>query len=414
MSDIRNLHIPIDELRKKKGKAPAEEWTQRLTRDRHGNPRAELANAITALELHPEMAGVLAFDTFALRAVRLKRSPCSEAAGPWTPQDDLEATRWLQQQAGIHVGLDIVGQAVQYVSNKRPFHPVRDYLERLTWDGGRRIDTWLTDFVGAEPSEFVAAVSARWLISAVARIMRPGCKVDTCLILEGPQGRGKSRALKALAGDWFTDTVPDLRSKDAALQLSGVWIIELAELDSLGRAEAATAKAFLSRTTDRYRPPYGKRAEDAPRQCVFAGTVNHSDYLKDDTGGRRFWPIACGERIDVEALASTRDQLFAEAFARYRDGSPWWLDRPDLEEAAQEEQAARLVDDPWLAELEPWLRLKAAVTSEEVLRELGKPKSEMTKYDQQRVGAILRGLGWERKRFSKSKGGGWFYEKGEE
>ena len=141
----------------------------------------------------------------------------------------------------------------------------------LKWDGVRRIDGWLSLYLGVEQSKVSCAFGARWLISAVARIMQPGCKVDCSLILEGAQGIGKSRALKTLAGEFFTDSMPDLHSKDAAVQLAGVWIVELAELDTLGRAESATIKAFMSRQTDRFRAPYAKRAEDAKRQCVFSG-----------------------------------------------------------------------------------------------------------------------------------------------
>lgn len=256
MSALLDLSIPIDQARKV-------DWRAGLIKDRNDKPRAELLNAAHALAHAPEMTGVLASDEFARRVITLRASPWRPDTGPWTPHDDLAVTEWLQKHE-IYVGLEVAGQAVQLVASRRPVHPVRDYLANLAWDGDGRIDTWLSDFVGAEPSEYVAAVGSRWLISAVARILQPGCKVDTCLIFEGAQGIGKSRALRALAGEWFTDQVPDLRSKDAAIQLSGVWIVELAELDSLSRSESATAKAYISRTSDRYRPPYGKRAEDSP------------------------------------------------------------------------------------------------------------------------------------------------------
>jgi predicted P-loop ATPase len=135
------------------------------------------------------------------------------------------------------------------------------------------------------------------MISTVARIFEPGVKADCCLILEGEQGSGKSSALRTLAAPWFTDEIAELGSKDAALQSHGVWIIELAELDSMSRADVGRIKAFMSRSVDRFRPPYGKRLIESPRQCVFAGSVNHSDYLRDETGARRFWPVECGASI---------------------------------------------------------------------------------------------------------------------
>src|SRR6185312_14122467 len=224
--------------------------------------------------------------------------------------------------------------------------PIRSYLESLRWDGIERLDSWLCTYLGVEDTTYAWAVGARWLISAVARIYRPGVKADCCLILEGPQGTRKSTALKTLAGPYFTDELADLGSKDSALQTRGVWIIELSELDTLSRSEVGRIKAFMSRTTDRFRPPYGKRLIESPRQCVFAGTVNHSTYLRDDTGARRFWPVVCG-CIDIEQLARDRDQLWAEAKARFDQGSVWWLDTAALTAVAAQEQAHRFESDPW-------------------------------------------------------------------
>jgi len=165
-----------------------------------------------------------------------------------------------------------------------PFIPCAN-MELIVWDGTNRLDTWLTTYLGAEDSNYVRAVGARWLISAIARIYRPGAKAYCCLILEGAQGSKKSTALKTLAGPYFADELADLGTKDSVLQTQGVWIIELSELDSLSRAEVGRIKAFMSRTTDRFRPPYCKRLIESPRQCVFAGSVKHSSYLRDDSGG---------------------------------------------------------------------------------------------------------------------------------
>jgi hypothetical protein len=267
-----------------------------------------LANAIAAFRHAPEWGGVLAFNEFAFGTVALKPTPWGIVPkGEWTDHDDRLATEWLQKQ-GILVSVDVAGQAVQTAARDHPFHPVKAYLQGLKWDGGQRVDTWLSAYLGADRTEYARAVGSRWLISAVARIFRPAVKADCCLILEGPQGIRKSTALRTLAGDFFTDELADLGSKDAAMQTRGVWIIELSELDSLSHSEIARIKAFMSRTTDRFRPPYGMRLVESPRQCVFAGTVNHSTYLRDETGGRRFWPIACG-RIDVDRLARDREPV---------------------------------------------------------------------------------------------------------
>jgi len=305
-----------------------------------------LANAIAAFRHAPEWGGVLAFNEFGFGTVVLKPTPWGIVPkGEWTDYEDRLAADWLQRQ-GILVSVEVAGQAVQTAARDRPFHPVRAYLRGLSWDGVERVDRWLTAYVGAAETDYSRAVGSRWLISAVARIFRPGAKADCCLILEGPQGIRKSTALRILAGEHFTDELADLGSKDAAMQTRGVWIIELSELDSLSHSDVARIKAFMSRTTDRFRPPYGMRLVESPRQCVFAGTVNHSTYLRDETGGRRFWPVACG-RIDVDALVRDRDQLWAEAKVGFEAGSVWWLDTAELIQLASDQQVDRYEGDPW-------------------------------------------------------------------
>jgi predicted P-loop ATPase len=374
----------------------AEGWRSRLMVTGDGKPRALLANAITALQYAPEWEGVLGFNEFSLGVVMLKSAPWGgKAATAWTDQEDRLTADWLQHQ-GILVGVEIAGQAVQTVARQREFHPVREYLDSLKWDGTSRIDGWLSLYLGVEQGEYAAAVGARWLISAVARIYKPGAKCDCCLILEGPQGAGKSRALKILGGDRFADEIAELGSKDAAMQTRGVWIIEIAELDSMSRAEVGRIKAFMSRPVDRFRPPYGRAVIEAPRQCVFAGSVNHSTYLRDETGGRRFWPVQCG-RIDLEPLSRDRDQLWAEARERFNAGAVWWLESRELNEAATEEQAARYDGDPWDGAIANWIEARDSVTVEQVLTLcIQKPQKDCTQADQNRVARSLRALKWER------------------
>ena len=234
--------------------------------------------------------------------------------------------------------------------------------------------------------------------TAVARIYQPGVKVDCCLILEGPQGSRKSTALRTLAGEFFTDELADLGSKDAALQICGDLIVEISELDSLARSEIASIKAFMSRSADRFRPPFGKRVVECPRQCVFAGTVNHTEYLRDETGARRFWPVRCGF-VDVERLAGDRDQLWAEAKARFSSGEKWWLDTSELIEITRQEQATRYQSDPWEEVIAPWLEGRVSASISELLDKcLNKPQAQWTQADKNRVGRCLRTLDWERYR----------------
>jgi predicted P-loop ATPase len=296
-----------------------------------------------------------------------------------------------------------VGRAVQAAARHQSFHPVRDYLGQLVWDGKPRLDRWLETYFHAEDhakdSAYLRAVGPRWLISAVARIRNPGCKVDHILVLEGDQGLQKTEALRALAvnKEWFAERLSHLNSKDAAQEMAGVWIIEVSEMDRITRASAATAKSFLSRPNDRYRPPHGKHIIDRPRQCVFAGTINPlaGGYLKDPTGARRFWPVACRGRIDRNGLEADRDQLWAEAVQRYDADAPWWLETPELEALATVEQDARFETDIWEEPIREWIAridLKAGIAIPEVFRALGLAPEQCTQMAMNRVSRILTKL----------------------
>ena len=409
----------------------AANWYDHLILNQNGNPKPILANAIIALRYAPEWCGVLAFNEFSIGTVALKAPPWNGAVSiaEWTDHEDRLTADWLQH-AGIIVSVEIAGQAIQVVARDRRFHPVREYLDSLKWDGTKRIDAWLSDYLGAERNDYTAAVGARWLISAVARIYNPGAKADHCLILEGTQGLLKSTALKTIAVEWFTDEIAELGSKDAAMQTRGVWIIEIAELDSMTRADVSKIKAFMSRACDRFRPPYGRRLIESPRQCVFAGTVNQSAYLRDDTGGRRFWPVAC-TRILIDDLARDRDQVWAEAVVRYRSGSPWWLNSRELNRDAEQEQAARYVGDPWSELIAGWLKdptqrfdegvplspftssAESVSISDVLLHCIGKRQELWTQSDQNRVAACLQSFGWERYRKRIGNDLDWHYRRKE-
>ena len=395
-------------------------WREELIRsnpspaNRQGHIYPVLANAITAFRHAPEWKGVLAFNEFELAPTIMRRRPGTPLAGgnSWTDQEDRLAADWLQRN-GILVDVNTAAQAAQTVAKDHSFHPVRQYLDSVHWDGVQRLDKWLSIYLGAEDGNYTRAVGARWLISAVARIYRPGVKADCCLILEGPQGIKKSTALQTLAGSYFTDELADLGSKDSALQTRGVWIIELSELDTLSRSEVSRIKAFMSRTTDRFRPPYGKRLIESPRQCVFAGTVNHSNYLRDDTGARRFWPVVCG-LIDIAALTHDRDQLWAEAKARFDRGDPWWLETNELVSVATQEQSDRFESDPWEEVLAPWVSARISVSISEALSCcLDKPRAQWTQIDKNRIARCFRSLGWERYRERQGIALEWRYRRAE-
>jgi hypothetical protein len=275
------------------------DWRTRLLRNEKGKLICCYENAALFLQNSPEWAGVLAYNEFTGGYTIQTQPPPPITGIPGSEIEDhfdTETVRWLERR-GLMVKPDLVRRVVEGVARRNPYHPVRDYLEALpAWDRRPRIGSWLIDYCGvqssdANPNEYAMAVGEKFLISAIARIMVPGCKVDYVLVLEGAQGIGKSTVARILGGEWFTDQLSEMGSKDAAMQVCGVWIVELSELGTLGRSETAREKAFISQQIERFRLPYGHRLIHAPRQCVFIGTTNLDTWLKDETGGRRFWPV---------------------------------------------------------------------------------------------------------------------------
>jgi predicted P-loop ATPase len=377
-------------------------WSDGLLLNGRKQPQPIIANVMIALKHAPQWDGVLGFDSFTHRTVALRPPPWAIGDNawcprPWTDRDDILATEWLQHHE-IVVGVETTQRGVEAVAMASSFHPVLDYLDGLTWDGRKRLSGWVSRYLGAEPSDYIGAVSRCTLISAIARIKQPGCKVDTVPIIEGPQGIRKSTAIRTLGGQWFTDEISDFGSKDAAMQADGAWFIEIAELDAMSKAETSKVKAFISRTTDRYRPPFGRRVIENKRPSVFWGTTNSETYLKDDTGARRFWPIEAG-RIDIDALARDRDQLFAEAATAYRNGEPWWMKGSAVEQDARAEQSDRYVADPWQDPIARYAELHHDLSINEVLANVfGVAVEDMDQRIQNRVSACLRQIDFERYR----------------
>ena len=401
-------------------------WEERLTWDYERNGRRELiptkSNFKDVLSSDPRLKKCLVYDEFREDIVALAPPPWNEPphsrtlgrteiGGPWLDEDFTRLQCWLEAEYGSCLSRDNLAAVCVLVSRLASHHPIRDALEAVSWDGTPRIDTWLVDFLGASgDSDYLRFVGSRWLISAVARVWDPGCKADHVLILEGRQGAGKSTALELLATvdgrSWFSDTPINLSSKDAYLALQGKWIVELAELDSLMRAEDSQAKAFFSSRVDRYRPPYSRNTRDFPRRCVFAGSVNHSDYLRDETGGRRYWPVACGE-IDLAGLRVERSQIWAEAVARYKSGERWFPTTREERELCSRQQAERQIEDPWLPILVAHLNSVEApngLTSHEILgTAIALPSEKIGRREQIRLGRIMAQLStWRATRIERS------------
>lgn len=392
-------------------------WKQRLVWQATASGKQKIAqhheNAIVVLRYHPEWQGRIRLNVHAQR-VTVTDPPWHDsdshgaAAGTneWTDADSARLSSWLKREVfQLDLGVGDIDRAVAVVAESDTYHPFRDYLRSLQWDSVPRLTRWLTTYLGAESTPYTELVGRWWLTAAVARTFQPGCKVDNVLILEGAQGIKKSSALRTLAGtEYFTDTPIDIGSKDAYLSLQGRIVVELAELDSLKRADADKAKTFFSSPIDVYRPPYARRNVSVPRGCVFAGTVNHASYLQDDTGNRRYWPVRCTS-VDLEALAADRDQLWAEAVSMYEDGAKWWPDSAEEAAACHEEQAPRAESDVWEGPIDTFLVGKTDTSIGELLAgPLKMVVTDWTRADQMRVARILAQRGWERYRAPSSHG----------
>jgi len=362
-----------------------------------------LANVFDVLANHEAWAGVVAFDEFAAKTVKLKPPPYAlGATGEWEATDDARTAIWLTRKGRLIVSSALVAEAVETLARASVFHPVRAWLASLPpWDGIERTPHWLQDCVGVPDSPYVRLVGTFFLRGMIARVMRPGVKFDYCLVLEGRQGKGKSSALRVLAGEWFADTDLDLNHKDSMGALAGVWLYEFAELGSVARAEASRQKSFLSRQSDKFRPVYGRRDIILRRQVVFAGTTNDWEWIKDPTGGRRFWPVECTDHqdgIDLARLAAMRDQLFAEALHDWKAGARFWPTPQEQRDLFDPEQLKREQPEGLVDALHDWVDKQFGPFSVHmaITEGLKLTPDKLTRDMQIRVGIALRKLGCNR------------------
>jgi len=328
--------------------------------------------------------GIIGYDTMR-RNIVLRSAPpfdgleCKDPkAGEWTDTDDTRLEVWLQRnhgradQRGIRAAVDLVAQNNQ-------FNPVRDFLEGLKWDGILRLSSWMSKYLGVDDTEYSRLVSQWALIAAVARVMKPGSKVDHVVVLEGHQGAKKSTAISTLfSPEFYADTSIRLSSKDSMEVLLGVWCYEFSEFDTY---DSRLMKAFVSSQSDRFRLPYARRSVPHERCTVFFGTTNKSIYLQDQTGGRRFLSVWCNE-IDLRGLESVREQLFAEAIFNYQRGNVWYPQTAEETALCRNEQELRLMRDPMEEKIADYLRDRIVTTiskiASDVLKQpegLGVPKS---------------------------------------
>lgn len=385
--------------------ARQEEWTGLLQRTDRGY-RANDYNVTVALANAPELAGKIGWDVRLMAYVSATATPAGEA-GPWTDAHSAKLAVWLQSLQ-IPVTTRHVDTAIAAAAKAQKFDPLAGYLNGLEWDGIERIGTWLADYCRADASSANSIMGSKFLIGAVARALRPGCRMDYMLVLEGAQGTRKSTAINILGGPYAGENLPDFHSRDAMQIAGSKWIIEVGELAAAKRSELDSIKAFITRTEDTYVPKYGKYPVAVKRWSVLIGNYNPEGVgiLQDTTGNRRFW-IAHVESIDVGALQKDRDQLWAEAVHCFKRGDAWWPDKEEEEPIAVQQEDHR-DDDPWLDVIGQWLgeelmsgqtrsdSLENVTTTYIAIHALAFQAKEVKRTEQMRIAKCLKELGYVR------------------
>ena len=318
------------------------DWMADLEYDRKGAIKSTAKNIICIIENDPRLKGHLWHDLFSGFDLVKGGLPWDKKATQWGNRDDANLRIYLEENYGV-TGKDKIKDAKDAVFTRRRVHPIRDYLNSLTWDGTPRLDTLIVDYLGVEDTALNRAMTRKHFTAAVARVMNPGCKYDYCLIVTGAEGIGKSTLFSVMGGEWFNDSLVTMEGKSGMEQARGGWVIELPELGSIKRSDVEQVKAYISRQDDTYRPAYGTVTEKHPRQCIFCGTTNETYFLKGDTGNRRFWVMAADadrrKHNDVKAdLMAERDQVWAEAVERWKEGEKLYLPA-DMETEARHRQA---------------------------------------------------------------------------
>ena len=341
----------------------------------------------------PKLMGLVWRDEFLGRMLTAYRTG---EVHEWNEADSLAMQFYMQDTIGIdRMGLDTVKGAIRLASERDIRNCVKEYVERTPWDKEPRIDAMMSSIYHCEDTPYTRAVSRNFWIAMIARVYQPGCKADNMVVLEGPQGIYKSTSLAIIGGEWFAEQHESAADPKAFAEiLQGKLVIEITEMDAFSRTEVTRIKSAITTQKDRYRIPYESGAQDHPRRCVMVGTTNKDDWQRDETGGRRFWPIACKGLADTARLAAERDQLFAEALSRYQAGESWH-EVPDVE--AKQEQAKRYEGDAWTETIANWLPGRPEVTVMQIAdRCLDLRIKDVDMAEQRRIGKVLRFLGWSK------------------
>lgn len=352
LEEAKNTFANIITPEEEKNDESNKEWLSTLECDDNGNYSSSLKNINIILENDENLKGKIAQNDFVDSTCIIGDLPWHEVQDKnngdlWSDCDDAYLRLYLEQVYKISSPNRIL-DGVTVIADKNKYHPIRDYLDGLKWDGIERLDTLFCDYFGAVDNEYVRTVTRKSFVAAVARVFNPGIKFDYMLILSGEQGIGKSHIFQALGKGWYSDSLTTVIGKEAYEQLQGIWLIEMAELAPLKTGDSDSIKLFISKSDDIYRNAYGRRVKKYPRQCVFFGTTNREEFLKDSTGNRRFWPIKLGERKNTkdvwQDLDQEVDQIWAEAYLRYKEGEKLYLEN-DLKIEASLVQSMHMISD---------------------------------------------------------------------
>lgn len=327
-----------------------------------GAPAKSVTNVRIVLENDPLLKGRIKKDIFADYIL-------AEAPLPWGARRlEMGRVRWSDEDESMlreHIdkilgfrSKDVVEDAVRNHASEHSYNPLASYLNGLVWDGVQRLDTLYVDYLGAKDSEYMRNVTRKAFVAAVARVMTPGVKFDYMTVVCGKQGIGKSTLFKKMGLDWFSDSIKTFEGKEAAELLQGVWIVEIGELEAFNKADINSVKSFLSKCDDQYRAAYGRKTEKHLRKCVFFGTTNNHEYLKDPTGNRRFWPVDAGNQNPTKSIFVDLDeevgQIWAEAVLRWRLGEPLYLSE-EMEEEAEIQRQGHFERDPLQGQIEDFI-----------------------------------------------------------
>jgi predicted P-loop ATPase len=302
-------------------------------------PFASLDNATRIIQLHPHIRNSIWYDVFTQKV----RNSFHGEPRDWVDDDDSDLAVFIQRQLKLpKFTISLIAEAARHAARRRERNDVTTWLDSLKWDKTERLGDWMADFLGVARTDYTMAVSRNWLIAMVARAFEPGCQMDSMLVLEGESGLGKSTFIKELAKPWYAEIDEPLHSKDFLQQIQGVWVLEFPDMNGFSATKHDQAIGKITMRTDVYRASYGRNITKSKRVTLFVGSSEHDQYLTDEGGARKFWPIHC-TAIDLEAFKSQRENLFAEAVFRYRNGEPWHI----VPNSAKDEQLRRIKRDVW-------------------------------------------------------------------